>query len=74
MGAGRKVFVIAQMFGTERFGDFMFLAEPLAKIDELAAVRTERAVFPREPFVRLFAGRAFADFAPGHRSIVNSAV
>src|SRR5690606_29827078 len=42
--AGRKIFVFTEVIRAKWFGDLVFLVEPLAKIDQLATMGTERAV------------------------------
>ena len=56
--AGREILVAAKVFGAERLGDFVFLGEPLAEIDEFAAFRAKRAELCFEPRSAFLAGGA----------------
>src|SRR5436190_7999118 len=57
--AGRQIPIVFEMFGAQRFRDAILFSEPLAQIDQSAAVRAKRAMLGVEPPSRLFAGRAF---------------
>jgi hypothetical protein len=57
--AGWQVGVFFQMLRSQRFADGVLLGEPLAEINELAALRTERPELAGEPRAHLPARRAF---------------
>ena len=59
MVARRQAGVFFKMLRAQRFGNHVFAAEPFAKINQLAAVRTKRAVRPGQPVAFLFANRTF---------------
>src|ERR1017187_2241223 len=52
--ARRQVGVFFKMLRLERFGNGMLATEPFAEVNELAAMRTERAVFSGQPVAGLF--------------------
>jgi small subunit ribosomal protein S20 len=57
--AGRKLFVPVEVIGAERFGDFVFFAEPFTEVHEFAAMRAERTVGTGKPVAFLFTRRTF---------------
>jgi len=59
MFAGRKLGKFIQMLRTQRFGNGVFLVEPFAKINQLAAMGTKRTMWPVEPGACLPADRTF---------------
>lgn len=56
------------MIGPERFGDFVFLLEPVSQVNELATFGTEGSVVLLEPRAFVFAGRASDDQIGVHKS------
>ena len=59
MLARRQFGKLFKMLGTQRLGNGMFAAKPFAQVNQLAALRTERAEFSSEPVASFFASRAF---------------
>ena len=59
MFARRQIGELLQVFGAQWRGDIVFLGEPFAEINQLAAMRTERAVFVCKPITAFLARRAF---------------
>ena len=57
--AGRQFCEFLEVLRTQRLGNGMFLVEPFAKINQLAATRTKRAVRAVEPGARFLAGWTF---------------
>ena len=59
MVARRQIGKLFQMLRAQWLGDVVFLAEPFAEINQLAAMRTERAILLCEPITAFLARRAF---------------
>src|SRR6266540_45322 len=59
MFTGRQLSVFLQMFRPQRFRDGVLLVEPLAEVNQTAALGAERAVGTGKPVANLLAGRAF---------------
>jgi hypothetical protein len=60
--AGRKLFVPVEVIGAERFGDFVFFAEPLPQVHQFAAMGAKWTVGTGKPLALFLASRA-SDFA-----------
>jgi hypothetical protein len=56
MFAGRQVCVFFKMLRPQRFGNGVLAAEPFAEVNQLAAMRTKRAVSPGKPVATFLAG------------------
>jgi len=59
MFARRQAGVFLKMLRAQRLGNHVPAAEPFAEVNQLAAVRTKRAVLSGQPVAFLFANRTF---------------
>ena len=59
MFAGWQVGVFLKMLRPQRLGNRVFAVKPFAKVNQFAALRTERRKFSREPVAGFFAGWTF---------------
>lgn len=50
---------LIEVLGPQRFRDRVLLIEPLAQVNQLAAMRTEGPIFTGKPIAALLANRAF---------------
>ena len=70
--AWREVREVFEVFGAQGFRDSCLLVQPLAEVDELAAMRAKRAILAFKPIPFVPAGRAFILSHGSHDTMIGT--